>query len=78
MSNDDNEGRVMTHKLEEARSLHYFWIECGNLERWAGFDRSKLAAEFPAVLKAWDDYNASKLVLDAVIHHTLQRAEDEA
>lgn len=47
--------------------LAYFWEEKGNLERWADFDRGYLAQEFPAVLKAWDDYKSSRLVLDAVV-----------
>jgi hypothetical protein len=47
--------------------LAYFWEEKGDIERWCGFDREHLAREFPAVLKAWNDYNASREVLNAVI-----------
>lgn len=50
-----------------ARSLAYFWQGKGDLERMTTFDRNVLAREFPAVLKAWDDYKASRLVLDAVV-----------
>jgi len=47
--------------------LAYFWEEKGDIERWNGFSREHLAREFPAVLKAWDDYTASRLVMDAVV-----------
>ena len=47
--------------------LAYFWEEKGDLERWTDFDREHLARDFPAVLKAWDDYKTSRLVLDAVV-----------
>lgn len=52
---------------EIASMLEYFWQEKGDIERWTGFDRDMLASEFPAVLKAWDDYKASRAVLDAVV-----------
>lgn len=52
---------------EVASMISYFWQEKGDLERWAGFDRDYLAREFPAVLKAWDDYKASRAALDAVV-----------
>lgn len=53
---------------EDAQSsIQYFWEEKGDLERWAGYDREYLAREFPAVLKAWDDYKASRAVLNAVV-----------
>ena len=48
-------------------SIQYFWEEKGDLERWSGFDREYLAREFPAVLKAWDDYKACRAVLGAVV-----------
>ncbi len=48
-------------------SLAYFWGEKGDIERWSGFDREKIAAQYPEVLKAWDDYKASRKVMDAVI-----------
>ena len=49
------------------RTLGYFWSEKGDIERWTGFDREMLRREFPAVLKAWDDYQASRAVMDAVM-----------
>ncbi len=52
---------------DTAGTLAYFWEDKGDLERWAGFDREHLAREFPAVLKAWDDYKACRSVMDAVI-----------
>lgn len=54
-------------KEETARLLAYFWESKGDIEGWSGFDRETVAREFPAVLKAWDDYKTSRLVLDAVI-----------
>lgn len=50
-----------------AEMIRYFWQDKKDLERWTGFDRDYLAREFPAVLKAWDDYKASRAVLDAVV-----------
>lgn len=47
--------------------LPYFWESKGDIERWCDFDREYLRREFPAVLKAWDDYKASRAVLDAVM-----------
>lgn len=52
---------------EAVNLLAYFWEEKGDMERWCDFNRDYLAKEFPAVLKAWDDYKASRLVLDAVV-----------
>lgn len=52
--------------------LAYWWEERGDLERWARFNREHLAREFPAVLKAWDDYKTSRLELDAVVRDMKQ------
>lgn len=52
---------------EMLNMITYFWQEKGNLERWTGFDREKIAAEFPEVLKAWDDYKTAGKVMDAVV-----------
>lgn len=57
----------MSTREDQISMLTYFWQEKGDLERWVGFDREKLGREFPAVLKAWDDYKASEAVLSAVI-----------
>jgi hypothetical protein len=59
MSTPDRDGAI--------NMLAYFWQEKGDIERWCGFDREHLAREFPAVLKAWDNYTASRAVLSAVI-----------
>ena len=52
---------------QAAEMIGYFWQEKGDLERWSSYDREYLAREFPAVLKAWEDYKASRAVLDAVV-----------
>lgn len=52
---------------QAAEMIRYFWQETEDLERWTGFNRDYLAREFPAVLAAWDDYKASRAVLDAVV-----------
>jgi hypothetical protein len=57
----------MMDREDAINMLAYFWEEKGDLERWCDFDREHLAREFPAVLKAWDDYKTSRLVLDAVV-----------
>lgn len=58
----------MTVERQDAISmLTYFWQEKGDIERWCDFDREHLRAEFPAVLRAWEDYKAGRAVLDAVM-----------
>jgi hypothetical protein len=52
------------------RSIGFYWEHEGDLESWAGFDREMFAANFPEILKAWDDYKLSRLVLSAVIRGT--------
>lgn len=52
--------------------IDYFWTEKGDLERWVDFDREYLAKEFPAVLKAWDDYKASRAVMSAVVRDAIR------
>lgn len=47
--------------------LTYFWQEKGDIERWSSFDREKVAAEFPELLKAWDDYVTAHKVMNAVV-----------
>ncbi len=56
------------NKREMLETLHYFWDEKRDIERWAGFDREKIAAEYPEIIKAWDDYSTSKRVMSAVIN----------
>jgi len=55
--------------------IAYFWEEKGDLERWCDFDREYMAKEFPAVLKAWDNYKANLLVLDAVVRDMKTRSK---
>lgn len=52
---------------QAAEMIRHFWQDKEDLERWTGFDRDYFAREFPAVLKAWDDYKASRAVLDAAV-----------
>jgi hypothetical protein len=47
--------------------LRIFWDEKRDLERWAGFDRAEVAAKYPEVLKAWDDYVLAGKLLNAVL-----------
>lgn len=54
-------------KEEIARMLQYFWEEKQDIERWTGFDREKIQKVFPEVIKAWDDYNTSIRLLNAVM-----------
>jgi len=57
----------MRSREDDIGTICYFWQEKEDIERWCDFDREHLRLEFPAVLKAWDDYKASRQVLDAVI-----------
>jgi hypothetical protein len=68
-------GRVANEmdREEAIDMLAYFWEEKGDMERWCDFDRDYLAREFPVVLKAWEDYKISRLVLGAVVRD-LKRA----
>ncbi len=52
---------------EYADMLRYFWEEKGDIERYTQFSRERMTAEFPEVLKAWDDYNIARKVLTAVL-----------
>ena len=49
--------------------LQYFWQEKGDLEGYVFFDRLKPALKEgrPEVLKAWDDYKVSILILDKIM-----------
>lgn len=67
----------MTDRTSYARSIQYFWQEKGDLERFTGFDREYLAREFPEVLKAWDNYKFSRVVLGALVRDALAQSEDE-
>lgn len=60
---------IMATESREAYAdmMRYFWEEKGDIERYSSFSRERTAAEFPEVLKAWDDYNTSRKVLSAVL-----------
>lgn len=49
--------------------LQYFWQNKGDLERLCTFEEliPILQVERPEILKAWNDYKASKKILDIVM-----------
>ena len=55
---------------QDLNDLQYFWQVKEDLERLSTFERLMpiLEKEKPEVLKAWNDYKASKKRLDIVIH----------
>jgi hypothetical protein len=65
----------MENKLTEQdlNDLQYFWQEKEDLERLGTFEKLApiLEKEKPEVLKAWNDYKASKNILDIVIDSLL-------
>lgn len=58
---------------QDLNDLKYFWQEKEDLERLTTFERliPILEKEKPEVLKAWNDYKASKKILDIVIDSLL-------
>lgn len=61
-------GDITTESREEyANMLRYFWEEKEDITRFTSFSRERTAAEFPEVLKAWDDFCMSRKILSAVI-----------
>jgi hypothetical protein len=50
-------------------NLQYFWQEKNDLERLIGFEEliTLIKKEKPEILKAWNDYKASKKILDIVM-----------
>ena len=54
---------------QDLSDLQYFWEYKGDLERLTSFERLKpiLQEEKPEILKAWNDYIASKKILDIVM-----------
>ena len=64
----------MSLKEADLLSISHFWFEKGDLERMVGFNRDKMREDYPAILKAWEDYKASKLILGAVIRDALGQA----
>jgi hypothetical protein len=60
---------TLEDRLDMAAMLAYFWQEKGDITRWCSFDREKVKAEFPEVLKAWDDYQTAYKIMDLVIRN---------
>lgn len=58
---------------QDLDNLEYFWQERKDLERLSNFEEiiPILEKEKPEVLKAWDDYKASRNILDLVIRNLL-------
>ena len=58
---------------QDLNDLQYFWGEKEDLERMSNFEGLVpiLEKEKPEVLKAWNDYKASKKILDIVIDSLL-------
>lgn len=54
---------------EQRESLRYFWEEKGDITRYCDFERLKpvLRDEFPEILTAWDNYQASIKAMDIAI-----------
>lgn len=59
--------------------LVYFWEEKGDIERYAGFEDIKpdLQAEYPEVLKVWNDYITARLVVTSVLRDASQRSSNK-
>ena len=65
----DGQGAGVT---EEQRASYldlmtYFWTENGDIERCTSFDRELMQAEFPELLKAWDDHKLAERMVDVVL-----------
>ena len=64
-----------TKRHELISDLSYFWTEKEDLERLCSFNRNTIKAEFPEVLKCWDDYKMARKILSSVIK-TAYETED--
>jgi len=53
---------------EQKDMLRYFWEEKGDITRYCEFEELKpiIQEEYPELLKAWYDYQASIKIMDAV------------
>jgi hypothetical protein len=60
----------MTPEEHMLDMLDYFWREKGDITRWSDFDREKVKAAFPEIIKAWDDYQTAERVFAAVMRGT--------
>jgi hypothetical protein len=52
---------------EFLQMLKFFWEKKGDLACYCDFDPLRLEREFPAIAKAWCDYNTSKQILTLVL-----------
>lgn len=52
---------------EDLEMLRYFWEEKGDMERYVGYEikLEALKVQFPEIIKANEDYKASRRVLGA-------------
>lgn len=55
---------------EQKDMLKYFWEEKGDITRYCDFEEliPKIQQEYPELLKAWYDYQASIKILDLVVN----------
>jgi hypothetical protein len=53
--------------------LVYFWEEKGDVTRYCEWERMQpeLQRKYPEIIKAWNDYLASRRTLTAVLHYAL-------
>lgn len=54
---------------EDIWSLRYFWTEKRDLTRWSGWEDNLalIQAEFPELLKAWNDLRYAQKIMDLVV-----------
>ena len=52
-------------------SVRYFWKEFSDIERWALWRKKlpELTAEYPLLVKAWNEYLMARQLLDIVVDH---------
>ena len=55
--------------------LSYFWTEKEDLERLSGFNPAVVRAEFPEVLKCWQDYKMARKILSSVIRSAYEEED---
>lgn len=54
---------------EDLEAIRYFWHERGDITRWCDWDTKAeaLKAQFPEIVKAQQDYEASMKTMTAVL-----------
>ncbi len=54
---------------DDLKMIRYFWEEKEDIERYVGYEEilPDLERDYPAIVKAWKDYKASRDILSAVI-----------